>query len=127
MEREDRKYAETHEWAMIEGDTLVVGVSDHAQEALGDVTFVEPPEVGQQVTKGQECGTIESVKAAADLFAPASGIISAVNERLEDAPEIVNEDPYGEGWILKISGYDATELDSLLDARAYQQVLESEA
>ena len=126
MEREDRKYAETHEWALVDGDTLVVGISDHAQEALGDVTFVEPPEVGEEVARGRECGTIESVKAAADLFAPASGVIAAVNDRLEDAPETVNEDPYGEGWIFKIKGFDAADLDSLLDARAYQEVVESE-
>lgn len=126
MEREDRKYAETHEWAMIDGDTLVVGISAHAQKALGDVTFVEAPEVGQEVTKGKECGTIESVKAAADLFAPATGVISAVNARLEDAPEVVNEDPYGEGWIFKITGFDASDLDSLLDAQAYESVVESE-
>lgn len=126
MEREDRRYAETHEWALIDGDTLVVGISDHAQEALGDVTFVEPPEVGQAVTKGRECGTIESVKAAADVFAPASGVVAAVNDRLEDAPEVVNEDPYGEGWIFKIEGFDAADLDSLLDAQAYQAVAESD-
>lgn len=126
MTPNDRKYIRTHEWAKIEGDTAVVGITDHAQEALGDITFVELPQVGERVEQGKECGTIESVKAAEDLYAPLSGVVAEVNAELEDSPEIVNEDPYGKGWLFKVRDVDPAEYDALMDAAAYEKMLESE-
>ena len=120
------KYASSHEWAMLEDDgTVTVGISDHAQEALGDVVYVEMPELGQEVTAGGEAGVIESVKAASDIYAPVSGEIIEINDELEDAPEKVNESPFGEGWFFKIKPNDTTELSQLLDAAAYEEVCES--
>ena len=126
MERSDRKYLPSHEWVKLEGESAVVGISNHAQEALGDITYVEPPDVGQGVTQGEECGSIESVKAASELFAPLSGTVAEINENLENAPEIINSDPYQEGWIFKIKDFDEAEMASLLDAEQYQEVVESE-
>ena len=121
------KYASSHEWARLEEDGLItVGISDHAQEALGDVVFVEHPEVGQVVNAQSEAGVVESVKAASDIFAPVSGTVVAVNETLEDAPETVNLDPYGDGWFFRIDPDDTTELDDLLDARAYAELAEAD-
>ncbi len=123
----DRRYLESHEWVKIEGDLAVVGITDHAQEALGDITYVELPEVGQRLTQGGECGSIESVKAASDLFSPLSGTVSEVNPALEDAPEMINDDPYGRGWMFKLRDFDAAETDALLEAAAYEKVVEEEA
>ena len=121
------KYASSHEWARLEEDGLVtVGISDHAQEALGDVVFVEHPEVGQVVNAQSEAGVVESVKAASDIYAPVSGTVVAVNETLEDAPETVNQDPYGDGWFFRIDPDDTTELDDLLDALAYADLAEAD-
>jgi len=121
------KYASSHEWAKLEDDgTVTVGISDHAQEALGDVVYVEMPQLGQEVTAGGEAGVIESVKAASDIYAPVSGEIIEINDELEDAPEKVNESPFGEGWFFKIKPNDTTELSQLLDAAAYEEVCESE-
>lgn len=121
------KYIASHEWIRDEGDgTVTVGVTDHAQEALGDVVFVELPEVGNSVEAGDDAGVVESVKAASDIYSPVSGEIIAVNEDLEDAPETVNSSPYGDGWFFKIKLSDPAELESLLDADAYQEVCDNE-
>jgi glycine cleavage system H protein len=120
------KYARTHEWVRREGDGAVVGISDHAQDALGDITFVELPAVGAMLEKEKECGVIESVKAASDLFSPVGGKVTEVNTGLETEPEKINSDPYGNGWLFKIEGVSDDEYDSLMDAAAYSTFLESE-
>ena len=121
------RYASSHEWARLEEDgTVTVGISDHAQQALGDVVYVEHPEVGQTVSAGSEAGVVESVKAASDIYAPVSGTITAVNETLEDAPETVNQDPYGDGWFFRIEPDDPSELEDLLDAAAYADVCDAD-
>lgn len=121
------KYAKSHEWVRDEGDgTVVVGITDHAQELLGDLVFVELPEVGDTVDAGNECAVVESVKAASDVYSPVSGEVVAVNEGLADAPETVNEDAFGEGWLFKVKLSAASELDDLLDDEAYAEVIESE-
>ena len=122
------RYAASHEWARTEEDgTITVGISDHAQDALGDVVYVEHPEVGQQLVAAQEAGVVESVKAASDIYAPVSGTVVAVNESLEDTPELVNQDPYGDGWFFRIEPDDASDLAQLLDADAYAEVCEADA
>ena len=124
---QELRYARTHEWARLEeGGTVTVGISDHAQDALGDVVYVEHPEHGQQVVAGDEAGVVESVKAASDIYAPVSGSVVAVNEALDDAPETVNQDPYGDGWFFKIQPDDVAELDDLLDSEAYAELCENE-
>ncbi|WP_249975601.1 glycine cleavage system protein GcvH [Vreelandella olivaria] len=120
------RYAESHEWVLDHQDgTVTIGITDHAQEALGDVVFVELPEVGQELSKGQEFGVIESVKAASDLYSPVNGEVIEVNEALEDAPETVNEAPYEGGWMMKVRLTDQN-LEGLLDAEAYQATLSSD-
>jgi glycine cleavage system H protein len=115
------KYAASHEWARLEEDgTITVGISDHAQEALGDVVFVELPEVGASLAAGDEAGVVESVKAASDIYAPVAGEVIAVNEQLEDEPETVNSDPYSDGWFFRLQPVDTGELDGLLSAEDYQ-------
>ena len=122
---EDRCYLETHEWAKLEGDGIVVvGISDHAQEALGDVVFVELPELGIELEAKSEVGVVESVKAASDIYSPVSGVICAINEQLEESPEIVNDSPYDQGWFFKIRASDLEELDSLLPAEKYREICE---
>ncbi|MCE8031633.1 MAG: glycine cleavage system protein GcvH [Halomonas sp.] len=122
------RYNDSHEWVLDNGDgTVTIGITDHAQEALGDVVFVELPEVGRTLEKGEEFGVIESVKAASDLYAPLAGEIVEVNEALEDAPETVNESPYENGWIMKVRVENAAAVEALLDADAYQAVVDSEA
>jgi glycine cleavage system H protein len=121
------KYAASHEWARDEGDgTVTVGVSDHAQDSLGDVVYVELPEVGTAFSAGDEAGVVESVKAASDIYTPISGEIIAINPDLEDAPETINESPYDAGWFFKIKMSDPSELESLLDAAAYEATAEEE-
>lgn len=121
------KYAASHEWARDEGDgTVTVGVSDHAQDSLGDVVYVELPEVGTSFSAGDEAGVVESVKAASDIYAPVSGEIIAINPELEDAPETINESPYDAGWFFKIKMSDPSELESLMDATAYEAAAEEE-
>ncbi len=120
------RYASSHEWARLEDGVVVVGISDFAQESLGDVVYVELPEVGQELQAGAEAGVIESVKAAADIYSPVSGKVIAANEILNAAPERVNQDPYGDGWFFKAAPTDAAELDELLDADAYREHCESE-
>jgi len=117
----DRKYAESHEWARDNGDgTVTIGITDHAQELLGDVVFVELPEVGAAIEAGTEFSLVESVKAASDIYAPVSGEVIEVNEALEDAPELVNEDSFEGAWIAKVKLSDASELDKLMDAAGYE-------
>ena len=124
---EDAKYAETHEWARLDDDgRVVVGISDYAQEQLGDVVYVELPEVDQQVDAGAEAGAVESVKAASDIYAPVSGTVVAINMSLEDTPEIVNQDPYGDGWFFAIEPESTEELADLLDAGEYAEFCESD-
>ena len=113
------KFLSSHEWVMVEGGIATIGVSDHAQELLGDLVYVELPEVGDTVAAGDSVGVIESVKAASDTYAPISGEIIEVNADLEDGPERINADPYGDGWMYKMSVEDAEELENLLDASAY--------
>ena len=116
------KYASSHEWALLEEDgTVTVGISDHAQEALGDVVFVELPEVGDTLAAADEAGVVESVKAASDIYAPIAGEVIATNPLLEDAPETVNADPYHDGWFYKLKPSDVSELDALLSAEDYAQ------
>jgi glycine cleavage system H protein len=116
---DDCRYLETHEWARKEGDTVRVGISDFAQDELGDIVFVELPSVDETVEQGSEFGVIESIKAVSDLYAPVSGDVVAVNDVLVDSPELVNEDPFGDGWMLEIDPADETELDGLLSPAAY--------
>ena len=121
------KYAATHEWARLEEDgTVTVGISDHAQSALGDVVYIEAPEIGLSVRAQEEAGVVESVKAASDIYAPVGGTICAVNDDLTDAPETVNQDPYGDGWFFKLTPTDPADLDDLLDAEAYAEVCAEE-
>jgi glycine cleavage system H protein len=116
------KYASSHEWARREEDgTVTVGITDHAQDALGDVVFVELPEVGATLAAGDEAGVVESVKAASDIYAPVGGEVIEVNGRLEDEPETVNSDPYHDGWFFKLQPEDLSELENLLSAEDYQQ------
>jgi glycine cleavage system H protein len=124
----DLKYAKSHEWARANDDgTVTVGISDSAQDQLGDMVFVELPEVGASVTAEEACAVVESVKAASDVYAPVSGEIVEVNENLGDGPEIVNQDPYGEGWIFRMQPSDADAVGGLMDAEAYGAFLESES
>ena len=119
-------YTEDHEWIKVEGDTGTVGITDHAQKALSDLTFVELPEIGKEVTRGEEACAVESCKAAASIYAPASGRIIEVNTALEDNPGLVNADCYGEGWIFKIQLADKTELSELKSSEEYEQLLPDE-
>lgn len=122
---EDLKYTQTHEWVSRESDgTVRVGITDHAQEALGDLVFVELPAVGDQVEQGDACAVVESVKAASDIYSPVTGEVVAVNEGLEDDPGLINSDPYGDGWLYAVAPADASELDDMLDAAAYLESLE---
>ena len=116
---DELRYLESHEWTTADGDTVRVGVSDFAQDELGDVVFVELPEVGDEVTAGEPFGVVESIKAVSDLYAPVSGEVVAVNEDLFDRPELVNEDPYGDGWMLEVEPTDGGDAEALLDAEAY--------
>ncbi|AUX87401.1 glycine cleavage system protein GcvH [Acinetobacter tandoii] len=116
----DLKYASTHEWVKIEGDLVVTGISDHAQDALGDLVYVEMPEVGQHVTAGEQAGVVESVKTASDIHAPVSGVVVEVNTALEDDPDFVNDAPYGKGWIYKIKPNNIDDVNTLLSSADYE-------
>jgi glycine cleavage system H protein len=120
---EELKYHEEHDWARVDGDEAVLGITWFATDALGELVHFEPPAVGASVTKDQSYGEVESVKAVSDVIAPLSGEVIAVNDRVVDAPETVNEDPYGNGWLIRIRLADPGETDALLDAEAYRQVL----
>ncbi len=120
------KYAKSHEWVRLEGDVAVLGVSDYAQHLLSDIVYVELPEVGDVLTKGEGMGTVESVKAAEDAYAPISGEVVEVNMALEDSPEWVNEDPYGKAWLVKVTPSDLSELDDLMDIATYEAYVQEE-
>ena len=122
---EDLKYHPEHDWARIEGDTATFGITWYAQDALGEVVFYDPPEVGATVTANQTYAEVESVKAVSDVFSPLSGEVTDVNEALSDAPEKINDDPYGEGWLVKVKLSDPSEVESLLDVGAYKELLQS--
>ena len=123
---EELRYHSEHDWARIEGDTATLGVTWYAQDALGEIVHYEPPEEGTSVAKDESYGEVESVKAVSDLIAPLSGEVVEVNQALVDAPETINEDPYGGGWLVKIRLSDPSEVDSLMDAAAYRQLLEEQ-
>lgn len=123
MYPDNLRYTEDHEWIRVEGDTGVVGISHHAQEALGDIVYVELPEVGAKVDKNGSAGSIESVKAVSDVFSPVSGEIVEVNAALDGAPENINKDCYGDGWIYKIRVADMAEVNALMDVAAYKEFL----
>ncbi|SRR5690554_1754743 len=115
----DLKYVSSHEWVRVEGDIATVGITDHAQDALGDVVYVELPEVGDQLDAGDEAGVVESVKAASDIYSPISGEVIEINEELADSPETINQDPYHDGWFYKLRISDAAELEDLLSGEEY--------
>lgn len=119
---EGLKYSETHEWVKVEGNVAIVGVSDYAQKEMGDITYVDMPDVDDEVSKDEEFGALESVKASSDLVSPVSGVVVEKNEALEDAPELINQDPY-ENWIIKVEMSDASELDALIDAAGYAKLI----
>jgi glycine cleavage system H protein len=114
-------YSDSHEWVKVDGDVAVIGVSDFAQAEMGDITYVDMPEVDDEVTKGEDFGALESVKASSELYSPVSGVVVEVNEALEDAPELVNEDAFA-NWIIKVRMSDPSELDDLMDAAAYAEI-----
>jgi len=122
----DLKYTKEHEWVRVEGEAATIGVTDFAQNALGEVTFVELPEVGAEAVAGEELAVVESLKAASDVFAPVSGMVAAVNEALEDEPNAINADPYGAGWLCKIEGIDEAGLAALLTPEQYEALLSKE-
>lgn len=124
---QDNRYAKSHEYAHPEGEIAIIGISDYAQKELGDVVFVELPQVGTQLELGDELGSIESVKAVSELFSPVGGEVIEVNEALADKPELVNTDPYGDGWMVKIRMSDPTELDDLMPAAEYEEYVERES
>ena len=117
------RYTKEHEWVKVEGNTAVVGITDFAQNELGDIVFVELPEVGDEVTLDQPFGSVESVKTVSELYAPVSGTIVAINEELSDSPELVNESPYGNAWMIKVELSNPSEVDALLTAEAYKQLI----
>jgi len=123
---EDLRYTREHEWARRKGNQVVIGVTDFAQDQLGDVVFVELPDVGDPVKKGESFGVVESTKAVSELFAPLSGKVVEVNDPLTDAPETINEDPYEEGWMIVVEPSDPSELDALMDAKAYRAFVEEQ-
>ena len=119
----DLKYTKEHEWVRIDDNILTVGITDHAQSELGDIIFIEFPELNQMISKDEPFGTIEAVKTVADLFGPVSGKVIEINEALEDSPDLVNSDSYGQGWIVKITYTDHSHLDDLLDAEKYKAMI----
>jgi glycine cleavage system H protein len=120
---QELKYTKSHEWVLAGDDGQVtIGITDHAQELLGDMVFIELPEIDKELAAGDECSVVESVKAASDVYAPIAGTVIAVNENLADTPELINEDPYGEGWMFRLQIADVNELDGLMDAEAYEAI-----
>ena len=120
---DDVRYSKDHEWAHPQGDNVRIGITDYAQDQLGDIVFVEMPQVGDAFAKEEEFGTLESVKAVTEMFMPVGGEIAAINEELEDAPDLINQDPYGKGWVVEIKPADSTEIDALMDKSAYLEML----
>ncbi|HJB79025.1 MAG TPA: glycine cleavage system protein GcvH [Candidatus Nosocomiicoccus stercorigallinarum] len=116
------KYSEDHEWVKVDGDTVTIGITEFAQSELGDIVFVELPDEGDEIEKGEDFGSVESVKTVSELYAPVSGEVIEINEELEDSPELVNESPYEEAWMLKIKLSDESQLDELMDAAAYDEM-----
>lgn len=123
---EGLKYSKEHEWVLVEGDSVIIGISDFAQNELGEVVYVEVPEVGEKISKEDPFGAVESVKAVSDLYAPVSGTVVEVNDALPDTPELINDDPYGEGWIIKVTLSDPDELGELLSAAEYTEHCEGQ-
>lgn len=123
---DDVFYAEDHEWARLDGDVITVGINDYAQDQLGDIVYVELPRVGDTFEKGEEFGTVESVKAVSELYMPVGGEIVAVNTDLEDSPELINQSPYGDGWLIKVKPDDETEIEELMDKETYLAMLKEE-
>lgn len=123
---DELKYHPEHDWARIEGDTATFGITWYAQDSLGEVVFFEPPDVGSTVSKDATYAEVESVKAVSDVYSPLSGEVAEVNEALSDSPEQINEDPYGEGWLVKVKLSDPSEVDALMDAAAYKELLSSD-
>jgi len=123
---DDLKYTKEHEWCRIQGNRAVVGITDHAQDQLGDIVYVELPEVGDAVKKGESFGVVESTKAVSELFSPVTGKVVEVNDPLSDAPETINEDPYEEGWMIRVEFSNPKDTDALMDAAAYKKFLEEE-
>ena len=121
--RDDLKYTKTHEWVKVNGKNALIGITDHAQSELTDIVFAELPEVGKKIAKDDELCVVESVKSVSEIYAPVSGTIKKVNEDLEDTPEIINEDPYDDGWLVEIELSNKDEVDALLDADAYKKLL----
>lgn len=119
------QYTEDHEWAQKKGDAIRIGISDYAQDQLGDIVFVEMPGLGDSFAKGDEIGSLESVKAVSELYIPVGGEVTAINEKLEDAPELINNDPFGDGWIVEVTPSDVSELDALMDSAAYLETLKN--
>jgi glycine cleavage system H protein len=122
---DDLRYSKEDEWIRVEGDEGVIGITDYAQDALSDIVYVELPDTGTAVSAGDSVGVVESVKAAADLYAPVSGEVTAVNDKVGDTPELLNSDPYGEGWLLRLRLTDPAEIDNLMDAAAYRAYCDS--
>lgn len=127
MEPRENRYARSHEYVHVDGDNAIIGISNYAQKELGDVVFVELPQVGTTLEAGDELGSIESVKAVSELFAPVSGEVIEVNEALTEKPDLVNSDPYGDGWMIKVRMTDTSELEQLLDASDYDDYIKSES
>ena len=123
----DLKYSKSHEWVRLDGDVASIGLADHAQSELGDITYLELPDVGDTITAGEPLGVVESVKAASDIYAPIGGEVVERNESAISAPELVNQSPYGDAWLIKVALTDSAELDALMDAAAYDEFLESES
>lgn len=123
---DELKYTTDHEWALEEEELLVIGITDYAQDALGEIVYIELPGEGDEVTKGDSFGAVESTKAVSDLYAPVSGDVVEVNEALLDSPEVINEDPYGEGWMIKVRPYDPEEIEELMDFEEYTEFVEKE-
>jgi glycine cleavage system H protein len=121
---DDLRYLESHEWVRVDDGTGRIGISDFAQDELGDVVFVELPDEGDELSAGDDFGVVESIKAVSDIYAPVSGTVTAVNDELRDQPELINEDPFGDGWLLEVELADESELDGLLDADAYRAQIE---
>ena len=123
MVPENLKYTKEHEWVKLDGNEAVIGITDHAQSQLGDITFIELPQKDNQIKQSESISTIESVKAASDIYSPVSGTITDVNSSLEDTPELINQSPYENGWICRVNVSDESELDNLMDAAAYEEYL----
>jgi glycine cleavage system H protein len=124
---DELKYTKEHEWAKLEDDLVVIGITDYAQDALGEIVYIELPSEGDEVTKGNPFGAVESTKSVSDLYAPVNGEVVEVNEALLDSPEAINEDPYGDGWMIKVKPYDVGELQDLMDNDEYTEFIEKES